>query len=259
MANGDAFQDAIESARELPTLSVGCHVVLVDGAPVAEPNLVPTLLGNRGPAPRLFYSSISSVARRALLRRLDEDQLTIEIVAQIRKLQAAGVQVTHLDAHKHTHMFPQVLRALVHAARICGVPAIRNPFVPARSLRAQDFSGRPGLWKRYSQVRVLNSFATNFRSYVKRAGMATPDGAVGIVETGALDALLLRRILSNLPEGTWELVCHPGYEDAELRSWRTRLLQSREIERQLLTSSELREWLEDEAIRIIGYREFASN
>jgi len=259
MANGAAFGDATELARSVPSLSVGCHVVLVDGIPVSEHASIPTLLEDAAAQPGRFSSSISSVAARAMFKRLDHDQMVTEIVAQIRKIQAAGIQVTHLDTHKHTHIFPQILRALVRAARICCVPAIRNPFVPARSLHPRWFSRRPRLWKRYGQVRMLNTFVSRFRERMNRAGLATPDGVLGVIETGSFDSSLLRHALTNLPEGTWELVCHPGYDDADLRASRTRLLASREEERQLLTSPELRTFLKEQAIRVISYREFAGS
>jgi len=259
MASGSAFDDAVGLARTLPSLSVGCHVVLVDGIPVSEHASIPTLLDNSTTQSGRFYASISSVAARAMFGRFDHDQMLTEIVAQIRKIQAAGIEVTHLDTHKHTHIFPQILRALVRAARICGVPAIRNPFVPATSLHPRWFSRRPRLWKRYGQVRMLNTFASRFKERMKRAGLATPDGVLGVIETGSFDSSLLRHALTNLPEGTWELVCHPGYDDADLRASRTRLMASREEERQLLTSAELRNFLEEQAIRVISYREFTGN
>ncbi len=257
MATGAAFEDAIELAHSTPSLSVGCHVVLVDGSPVSERDSIPTLLSNGAAAPGQFHSRILAVASRAVFRHFDHDQLVSEIVVQVKKIQAAGVQVTHLDTHKHTHIFPQILRALVEAARICGVPAVRNPFVPVSSLRPRHYSGRPGLWKRYGQVRMLNAFASRFRDRMKRAGLASPDGVLGVIETGSFDTSLLRQALTNLPDGTWELVCHPGYDDADLRASHTRLLASREKERELLTSPELRQFLEEQSIRVIGYREFA--
>ncbi|MGA9470923.1 MAG: hypothetical protein WBV36_00590, partial [Terriglobales bacterium] len=55
--------------------------------------------------------------------------------------------------------------------------------------------------------------------------------------------------------GTWELVCHPGYADDDLRAVRTRLVESRDRERSLLTSPELREFLESQKIRVVSYRE----
>lgn len=257
MASGAAFEDAIEVARAAPGLSVGCHVVLVDGTPVSDPGAIRTLLANRSAFPGRFYSRVSAVAARAVFGRLDHDQLVSEIVAQIRKIEAAGVKVTHLDTHKHTHIFPQILRAVVKAAKICGVAAIRNPFVPVTAMRARQFAGRPEMWKRYGQVRMLRSFASQFREKMKRAGLATPDGIVGVIETGSFDGSLLRQALANLPDGTWELVCHPGYDDADLRAAHTRLIESRDEERRLLTSPELRQFLDEHGIRVINYREFA--
>lgn len=259
MAGGAAFDGAIELARSSPKLSVGCHVVLVDGAPVLDPSSVSSLVANRSAEPGRFYSRISAVATRALFGRFDRDQLASESVAQIRKIQDAGLLVTHLDTHKHTHIFPVILAAVVKAARICGVAAIRNPFVPLKAVRPGQFAGNPGLWKRYGQLRLLRSFAGQFREKMRRAGLRTPDGIVGVLETGSLDHSLLRQALRNLPEGTWELVCHPGYDDAHLRAVRTRLLASREEERRLLTSAELRQFLDEHGIQLISYREFADS
>jgi hopanoid biosynthesis associated protein HpnK len=256
MANGAAFDDAIERARSAPGLSVGCHVVLVDGAPVSDSGSVPTLVANRSAESGRFHSRLSAFAARAVFGRFDHEQLVREIVAQVRKVQAGGVQVTHLDTHKHTHIFPSILAALIKAARICGVPAIRNPVVPVNAIRLGQLAGNPGLWKRYGQVRILRGFAPHFRNQMNRAGLATPDGVVGVVETGSFDGSLLRRMLENLPEGTWELVTHPGYDDEELRRVRTRLLGSREQERRLLMSQELRGFLDAQGIQLASYRDF---
>jgi hopanoid biosynthesis associated protein HpnK len=257
MANGAAFDDAIECARSTPGLSVGCHVVLVDGAPVSDPGSVPTLVASRSAETGRFYSRLTAFAARAAFGRFDHEQLVSEIVAQVRKIQAAGVEVTHLDTHKHTHIFPSILAALIKAARICGVRAIRNPVVPVNAIRLGQVAGKLGLWKRYGQVRILRGFAPHFRRKTSDAGLATPDGVVGVVETGSFDSSLLRRMLESLPEGTWELVTHPGYDDEELRRVRTRLLTSREEERRLLMSRELREFLEAQGIQLSSYRDFA--
>lgn len=257
MASGAAFGDAVERTRAVPTLSVGCHVVLVDGVPVSAPGAVDTLLAIRSAEPDKFHSRLPAVAARALFGGFDPDQLIEEITAQIRTIQSAGIKLTHLDTHKHIHVFPEILGALVRAARICGVPALRNPFVPAAAVRANQFAGKPRLWKRYGQVRMLRSFAGQFRAKVRRAGLATPDGIVGVVETGSFNPSLLRQALTNLPEGTWELVCHPGYDDADLRTARTRLIESRDRERRLLMSDELRTFLDEQKIRLTSYREFA--
>jgi predicted glycoside hydrolase/deacetylase ChbG (UPF0249 family) len=224
---------------------------------VSPPDAVDTLLAIRSAEPGKFYSSLSAFAARAMLGGFDRDQLVAEIGAQIRKIQSTGLQVTHLDTHKHAHVFPEIFAALLRAARISGVRAIRNPFVPVKAMHARQFKGNRDLWKRYGQVRMLHTFSGQFRQRTKRAGLLTPDGVVGVIETGSVDSSLLRQTLASLPDGTWELVCHPGYNDADLRSARTRLLDSREEERRLLTSAELRQFLEEQKIRVISYREFA--
>jgi hypothetical protein len=106
---------------------------------------------------------------------------------------------------------------------------------------------------------MLNTFSGQFRQQTKRAGVLTPDGVVGVVETGSAESpgydLLLRQTLANLPEGTWEFVCHPGYNDADLATIQTRLRDSRDEERRVLTSPELRQFLKEQEIQVITYRD----
>ena len=252
MANGQAFEDASRRASSISRLSIGCHVVLVDGLPVLR-GKTPTLSNRQFDDGRL-YRSLSGFALRAISGNIETDEIEAEATAQIRKLQTAGVVVSHLDTHKHTHMLPSVLRPLLRAARSCGVPAMRNPFGP---VHISVVAKRPRLWKQFSKVRVLNRLGRTFRRSVQDAGMLTPDGTVGIVATGAMDARLFESIVNSLPEGTWELVCHPGYNDADLGSIRTRLRESRALELQILTSPEAREILARSGVQLISYRELA--
>ncbi len=254
MANGRAFEEVVQLARTVPNLSVGCHIVLIDGTPVLHPAELPTLTANFGGA--TFRDGIKSFAARALLGRIDSEQIEAEASAQIRKIQSAGIVVSHIDTHKHTHLFPQVLKPLLRAASSCGVQAIRNPFGPRRPLQSRQLLARAGLWTRFAEVRFLRTFSRSFRESVKREGFVTPDGTLGIEVTGALDETLFRAIAASIPEGTWEFVCHPGYNDADLRAARTRLRESREIELRVLTKPEARHLLEQEGIELISYRDF---
>src|SRR5205807_10380872 len=113
MANGGSFDDAVTQARSAPKLSVGCHVVLVDGPPISPPETVDTLLAIRSSQPDRFYSRLSAFTARAMFGGFDRDQLVAEIIAQIKKIQGAGIRVTHVDSHKHTHVFPDILEALL--------------------------------------------------------------------------------------------------------------------------------------------------
>jgi hopanoid biosynthesis associated protein HpnK len=255
MANGPAFADAIALAQSRPGLGVGCHILLVDGTPLLDATAVRTLLDRGNSSGPHFREGIARFGALALLGRLSESEIEAEATAQIRKLQGAGITVTHLDSHKHTHLFPRVLRPLLRAAASCGVRAIRNPF---ERMQGSQLSASPSLWKRWAEVGVLRGLAKEFREAVQHAEISTPDGTLAVVATGLLNERLLRLMVENLPEGTWELVCHPGYNDADLRGIRTRLRESREQELRILTSSFTRDLLAANGIEMVSFRELTA-
>ena len=252
MANGAAFAEAAQLSSTVPNLSVGCHVVLTDGEPVLGAGQLPSLT-----TASHFRDGMIAFASRAIAGVMDANQITAEAAAQIRKIQSAGIAVSHFDTHKHTHLFPKILRPLLRAASDCGVRAVRNPFGPRLPLRSSHLLTRPSLWTRYVEVRILRAFAGKFREAVDREGFATPDGTLGIVVTGALDETLFYAIARSIPEGTWEFVCHPGYNDADLQAGKTRLRESRETELRVLTLPAAREVLAQQSIELISYRDLA--
>jgi predicted glycoside hydrolase/deacetylase ChbG (UPF0249 family) len=234
MARAPAAEEAIEIALATPSLRVGCHVVLVDGEPALSPTrYIPHLTD---PVGGRFRPSLAGFLSH-LYRHwpsIDHSPVALEIeaetAAQIALLQYRGLHLTHIDTHKHVHIFPAVLRPLLRAARRAGISSVRNPFEPAWSLRATP--GAP--WLRRAEVRLLRLLQRRFRRIVAEEGFTTTDGALGVAATGALDAATLASLLRALPAGTWELVTHPGYNDAELARAHTRLLASRQTERDAL-------------------------
>jgi hypothetical protein len=133
-----------------------------------------------------------------------------------------------------------VLRPVLRAARAAGIRTVRNPFEPAWSRRATPHS--PLL--RRAQVSLLHLLEPTFRRIVAEEGFTTTNGSLGVLATGQLDAGLIAAFLRTLPAGTWELVTHPGSNDADLDQVRTRLRASRPIERQALQSIQPRPGLE---------------
>ncbi len=247
MANAKATESAIDLARAQPRLKTGCHVVLIDGVPLTA-NL-PSLTENS----RRFRTSLKQFAVAAIRKQIAAADVQREAEAQIRRIQSCGITLTHLDSHKHTHMFPHVLRPLLRAAKACGIRAVRNPFEPLRCWPAGMVLSTPGLWLRSSGVITFQMFAAEFRRALKEEGMVSTDGTVGIAVTGMLDQQKLLRILEALPDGTWELVCHPGYSDSDLQAAGTRLTKSREIELSALISSETKKILAQRQIELISY------
>jgi hopanoid biosynthesis associated protein HpnK len=257
MANGRAFDDAVRLAKTAPALSVGCHIVLIDGAPVCDAKLLPSLASTDSGTAH-FRDGLKSFAVRALAGRMNAREIEAEAIAQIRKLQSAGIRVSHVDTHKHTHLFPAILRPLLRAAKACGVTAIRNPFGPRKPLRSSALLTRPNLWTRYAQIKILRALSARFCQSVRGQNMSTPDGTLGVEVTGQLDEKLFRAIAAIIPEGTWEFVCHPGYNDDDLKSARTRLRESRETELRVLTMPEARDFLASQGIALISYSQFTA-
>jgi len=261
MATSLAFDDAVARAHELrvrkPRFSIGCHIALLDGVPLLPPGRVSTLLQRPlGGGSAQLRANLSDFARSALRGKLASDEIEAEADAQFGRILSAGITLSHFDCHKHAHMFPAVLQPLLRAAKARRVRAVRNPFGQLFPLPFDRILRSPKLWTRLAEMSVLRNFAARFRSEVQKHGLNTPDGSVGVLVTGTLDRRHFTSIIENLPEGTWEFVCHPGYNDAELRAAGTRLLDSRDEERRLLTSAELRQFLEEQKIQVIGYREF---
>ncbi|PYV52347.1 MAG: hypothetical protein DMG92_01335 [Acidobacteria bacterium] len=142
MACGAKFQDAVKLASQRPELSVGCHVLLVDTFPLLDIQQVSSLaIANSGNA--RFRDSLLHFACLAAARRLNEDEVEAEITAQIRKLQTLGIQVSHLDSHKHTHMSPVVFKPMLRAAKKCSSGIERSWHDDARRLRRHHCHRRP--------------------------------------------------------------------------------------------------------------------
>lgn len=229
MAKAGATPEAIRMALATPALGVGVHVVLVDGEPVLPAREIPSLVDIKTGC---FPANLTNFLGRLFTGRIRAAEIEAEAAAQIALLQNSGLRLTHIDTHKHTHMFPPVLKPLLRAARRAGIRAVRNPFEPEWAVRATP---RASL-TRTAEVIALRRLGPFFRRLIARENMATTDGTIAVAGTGTFNADTVRALLGELPEGTWELVTHPGYNDTDLDKIRTRLRASRDTERQALAT-----------------------
>jgi hopanoid biosynthesis associated protein HpnK len=229
MASGSAFDDAVTVAHAHPSLGVGCHIVLTDGVPVSPAASIPTLIGPDG---KSFRPALTQFLRALFLGRIRSDDVAREAHAQIQKLQSAGIRITHIDTHKHTHLFPAIARPLLEVAEQTGIRAIRNPFEPAWCLALNH--GSP--FRRVA-IKLIDRLRPRFNALpqIRDGGIRTTGGTIAISATGQFDGPTLSQLIAALPpEGTYELCCHPGYNDPDLARVRTRLRAHRNIEREAL-------------------------
>jgi predicted glycoside hydrolase/deacetylase ChbG (UPF0249 family) len=248
MATGPAFDDAVAIAHANPTLGVGCHIVLTDGVPASDPKSIPTLLGPDG---KTFRPSLVDFLQALLRGKISEADIDREALAQIQKLQRAGIHITHLDTHKHTHLFPAVARPLLHLAEKNSIHAIRHPFEQSWSLALGH-----GKRIRRLQVKLLGSLKTKFEQQpqIRSRSVLSTDGTIGISVTGQLYGETLHEILHAMPiEGTFELCCHPGYNDSDLDRITTRLRTHRDVERNALLTELPAIALHPNAPQLINY------
>jgi len=252
LANGSAFASGVELARTTPGLGVGVHLNLSDGQPVAERELVTTLLNDRGEFAGRPESLLMRLARRSVLL----SEIEQEWEAQIQKVRDAGVEPTHLDGHRHVQMLPGLFEIALRLAKRHGIAAVRISHEES-SLRAALSAGAKQkgtvVMKQGVQARGLKLLAPDAREQAERAGIAATDYFCGIAQTGELTREGVLRLLEVLPEGATELMCHPGYVDAELAKSATRLQASRQAEVEILTDTEIRNLVASQGIRLIDY------
>jgi predicted glycoside hydrolase/deacetylase ChbG (UPF0249 family) len=181
-----------------------------------------------------------------LVGRVSLFEVERELTAQVWRLMEDGVHLTHLDSHKHVHAYPPIFNVVAHVAARFGIPVVRVP-----SERGWSFDGdlRDRRTIRYQSFLNLSTWPWNRRNYKIAAalGLRTPDFA-GRILTGVLTMSALKQTVRKVRPGVTELMVHPGNVDDELLRTKTRLLESRRQEVDLLCHVGVRQLLLDENI-----------
>ena len=230
MATAPATANAIRRVRSHPALGIGVHLTLVDGTPMLPPDRLPTLVRDDG----RFHASWRPFIVACLLGRVSMADVERELTAQIEYVIAQGITPTHLDSHKHVHLFPPVFDVVVRLAHRFHISVVRVP-------NERTLADLP-----------LLDMARRAYSLAGSQGIATPR-FLGRAMTGVMTADALAKALRQLPAGHTELMVHPGYVDDALRQLPTRLLASRETEVALLTSSATAQIVLDEDLHLVSH------
>lgn len=226
MANGNAFDDAVQLAHANPSLDVGVHFVLVGGH---------SLLTQKP-----FPADLPSLVRAVYTGELD---LYGELAAQANKIKAAGISPSHADTHKHTHLLPPVCRALCIVAEEYQIPFLRRPADLDLPFRVPF------------NTKLVSILMRRIARKMDLSPLRTTDYFAGFTLTGRYNTADLQALFAKLPDGVTELMTHPGRCTAELLNAPTRLKQSRAAELQTLMAPETRAAIENNQITLTRYRD----
>jgi chitin disaccharide deacetylase len=220
---------------ECPALGVGVHLVLTAGRPLRPPDKVHSLVTFDGAFPALTDMPLA-------FARLDPVQLQDEWRAQIEAGLAAGMAVDHLDSHHHAAYLDEIaFEAMLILAQEYHLP-IRGPWRPPEAPAAGE--GAPP-----DNALTVSRFGPRLRAqYAVRTPARLIDTFYG--ERATLDVLL--ELLRTLPAGSFELMCHPGRTDDELRD-RSNYNAARERELAALTSPLVRAAIAQRNITLVNY------
>ncbi|HEY2931813.1 MAG TPA: ChbG/HpnK family deacetylase [Acidobacteriota bacterium] len=254
MASGDAFDHAVELARQEPRLPVGCHLTLVNARPVAPAGQIGSLLNGSSSLP----GTLAEVLLRLVSGTAKQEHIEREFRAQIETVMSAGINPTHLDTHKHLHAHPRIFEALVTVAREFGISRVRNPFEQVRrnsprGIRARQ-QGRE-FKKQQAAALAMRMVRRAFRGRLQAEELRAPDCCYGISLTGMLDSSAIQEVVRQLESGVTELICHPGLYDEHLERAVTRLKREREVEVEALTDPQVRTTINDNQVELISYRD----
>lgn len=255
LANGSAFQQAVTSSRKFVQLSVGVHLNLSQGNPVSPANRIPSLVNKQGE----LHLGPLDLWMRFLTKRLSLENIHTECRAQILKVIEAGIAPTHLDGHLHVHLLPQLSPVLIRLAREFGIRHIRCP--------TEDLAiTLPLVWringnslaalKRSAVAYGVSSFAERLREYLLAVGITCPNAFLGLAHTGFLDTNALKVLIAKVPDGTTELMCHPGCDSSELKSFGGSLTREREVELLALTALEIKDLVGNLGIRLVNFKDW---
>jgi len=202
MVGAPAAEDAVRRARELPQLRVGLHLVLADGSSVLTREQIPDLVDSQGRfGDGMWLDGVRYFALPSLRR-----QLELEIRAQFVAFARTGLVLDHVNAHKHFHLHPTLLKMIVRIGREFGMNAVRVPHEPLW------FSG--GGAGAMASTAFLTPWVALMKARLRAGGISYNDRVFGIASTGRLDEAVLLGILARLPAGVTEIYLHPAAHSA---------------------------------------------
>ncbi|MBM3821296.1 MAG: ChbG/HpnK family deacetylase [Verrucomicrobia bacterium] len=240
MAGGEAFEEAVECARQCPRLGVGLHLTLVDGFPVMPPERVPGLVDATG----RFGADPVRAGWEFFFRPSLRVQLEAELEAQFTKFASAGLAFDHVNGHLHMHLHPVVFGVVMRLALRWGVKAMRLTRDPLSGSAVLDPRAN-SCSRRALHAAAFGVLSARAERVLRQHRFAYTERVFGLLQHGRVDEDYLCRLLPRLEFGESELYSHPSVDDFR-------------FELEALTSPRVRELVERFQVRLARYSDLVS-
>jgi chitin disaccharide deacetylase len=202
MVAGEAADEAIELARQHPTLAVGLHVVVVDGPAVLPADRIPHLVDSRG----CFPNAPVRLGLRYAFSRAARLELAAELEAQFRRFADSGLPLSHVDGHQHMHMHPVVFDLLLPLARSFGAHGIR---VVRDDLKTALHYDRAHALSKVLATVFFGLLARRCRRRLGGTGMASAGRTYGFLQSGNMSEAYVLSLLRQIDDPLSEIYFHP--------------------------------------------------
>ena len=245
MAGGDAFDEAVEMARSMPSLGIGIHLTLVGGIkPVLPPSEVPSLTWDNG----VFCHDYGKLIVRDLEGKISLSEVYAEWDAQIQKIMNTGLPVTHMDGHQPMHMWPHFYPIARDLAKKYHISCMR---VPDEDVL---FGMKDGHIIRWAAKNGLSLLSRMHRPDLKKNHIRTNDHFFGMLYGGHLSPERFAKFILQTKPGITEIMCHPS---ADTRAMEDTFHWGYHGEDELagLLADINRELIEKKQISLISYRD----
>lgn len=222
MANGHALAEALDFVRSKPALHISVHLNFLEGKPLSDsrhPLLTDTDGDLRGNF-REWWNAVRSMSPAE--KEVFSAVIREESAAQIDKIDTGlkGFSLK-IDSHQHMHMIPLVWDAITEVMHEKSLQHIRVPrepfFVPQWSFKYI----RTAFGINFLKQQLLNSLSAKALKKIHTSDLLTPQPFCGVLYTGKMDQLIVKKFREKQPADDAEVLFHPGKADeTEKHYWK---------------------------------------
>jgi chitin disaccharide deacetylase len=227
------FPATAKMCRQNPEMDMGVHATLnaewenFRWGPISTADRASGLFDSEG-----YFNQ----RQPAVYQNAKPEAVAVEINAQVERALAAGINVTHIDSHMGTLMFPAFIQSYLMAGTSRLIPNML-PRINCLTEEAQAF-----------YLPLMEQYEAQ--------GLVMMDGLFSMpLDNGSTEdnVAIAKKLLSELPVGFTHLLFHPSVDTSELRAiapdWSSRVANYNAF-----MSQEIKDFIKNSGLQVIGYR-----